>query len=64
MTDTVTRVQTLLRTHQSVKLPQGRLRGNVHDVECMSLVTLGAVIGILAAAALVYWSQPDETDYS
>ena len=60
MTDTVARVQTLLKSQQQVRLPQGRLRGNVHDVECMSLVTLGAVVGILATAALLYWSQPEE----
>jgi hypothetical protein len=56
------RVLHILNAAPKSQLPSVTLRGKSEDVHGLSLLVIGAIIGIVATAAVIYLSQPRQKD--
>ena len=62
MHSTRSRVLQMLKSTPRPVLPSVTLRGNSTDVHSLSLLVMGAILGIVATALLVYVCQPKYPD--
>ena len=56
------RVMHILNAAPKCQLPAVTLRGNSEDIHGLSLLVIGAILGIVSTAAVIYMAQPKPSD--